>query len=72
MQGTFCRDLQGTVLGIPAQHPDTEYLKGCDTLMCWVDPMPVAKGARYQYLIVHFNERGEIDRVIPTNYVDQP
>lgn len=72
VQGTFCRDLQGTVLGIPAQHPDTEYLKGCDTLMCWLDPMPVAKGARYQYLIVHFNERGEIDRVIPTNYVDQP
>ena len=72
VQGTFCRDLQGTVLGIPTQHPDTEYLKDCDTLMCWVDPMPVVKGARYQYLIVHFTERGEIDRVIPTNYVDQP
>jgi hypothetical protein len=72
VEGTFCRDLQGTVLGIPAQYPDTEYLKDCDTLMCWIDPMPVAKGARYQYLIVHFTQRGEIDRVIPTNYVDQP
>ena len=59
-------------LGQPVKFPNTEYLKGINTLMCWVDPMPVAKGARYQYLIVHFNERGEINRVIPTNYVDQP
>lgn len=36
----------------------------------WVkDHQPVTKGANYQYLIVHFGERGEIDRVIPTNII---
>ena len=72
VQGTFQREMDEAALGQPVKFPNTEYLKGINTLMCWVDPMPVAKGARYQYLIVHFNERGEIDRVIPTNYVDQP
>lgn len=33
------------------------------------DPQPVAKGARYQYLLVHFDERGEIQRITPTNLV---
>jgi len=48
------------------------YLNSGDTLLWWVDPMPVTKGARYQYLIVTFTKRGEINCVIPTNYVDQP
>ncbi|MGC6564505.1 MAG: hypothetical protein ACON38_02720 [Akkermansiaceae bacterium] len=36
----------------------------------WVkDTLPVTRGANYQYLIVHFTERGEIARVIPTNII---
>ena len=36
----------------------------------WVkDPLPAARGASYQYLIVHFTERGEIETVIPTNTI---
>jgi len=40
-----------------------------NSMVWWVDPMPVAKGAKYQYIIVHFTKRGEISRVIPTNQV---
>ena len=36
----------------------------------WVkDTLPVTRKASYQYLIVHFTERGEIARVIPTNII---
>jgi len=47
------------------------YLGTCDGLILWVDHQPVTKGASYQYLLVHFTKRGEIERVIPTNTVDQ-
>jgi hypothetical protein len=41
-----------------------------DPKTMWVrDTMPVTKGANYQYLVVHFTERGEIARVIPTNII---
>jgi len=67
--GTFSRNLQNAVIANPNQHANVPYLKDYDTMVCWVDPMPVARGASYQYLIVHFTPRGEIDRVIPTNVV---
>ena len=51
---------------------DRDYLTPFNTLVYWVDRMPVVSGARYQYLIVHFSDLGEIDRIIPTNFVDQP
>lgn len=70
--GTFGRDLSKTTIGPPSQAVGIPYLANCNTMAFWVDPMPVVRGARYQYLIVHFTLRGEIDRVIPTNYVDQP
>lgn len=69
MGGTFSRSLEGTVLGDPVQFPTVPYLRDFQHLMFWVDPMPVARGAKYQYLIVHFTDRGEVDRVIPTNPV---
>jgi len=52
-----------------AYEPTLPYIKDSNMMIWWLDPMPVARGAKYQYLIVHFTERGEIDRVIPTNYV---
>lgn len=67
--GTFSRTLANTVLDLPEQHLDLPYLKPFQHLMFWVDPMPVVKNARYQYLTVHFDDRGEIERVIPTNTV---
>jgi hypothetical protein len=71
--GTYSRSGQNLVLGQAVQHASTvPYLERGNSSIYWVDPLPVVRGARYQYLIVHFTERGEIDRVIPTNYVDQP
>ena len=71
--GTYSRTGQSVILGQPAQFANSvAYLDRCNASVYWVDPLPVARGARYQYLIVHFTERGEIDRVIPTNYIDQP
>jgi len=37
-----------------------------------LDTQPVISGARYRYLLVRFNERREIDQVIPTNEMDVP
>ncbi len=69
MGGTFSRSLEKTVLADPIKFADVPYLRDFDKLMFWVDPLPVARGAKYQYLIVHFTDRGEVDRVIPTNPV---
>ncbi len=71
--GQFGRQSSTLSLGPAAQNAAAlPYLENGNTLLWWIDPMPVTKGARYQYLIVHFTKRGEINRVIPTNYVDQP
>jgi len=70
VQGYFSRDkLQYPAEYPTAYEPTLPYIHGCNTMIWWLDPMPVARGAKYQYLIVHFTVRGEIDRVIPTNYV---
>lgn len=72
--GTFSRDLikSKTQLGHIELGQIPDYLRPFNTLVYWVDKMPVVSGARYQYLIVHFTDLGEIDRIIPTNFVDQP
>ncbi len=57
----------GTLPAEPAQRP--RYLLGSDATIWVRDPLPAVAGASYQYLIVRFTERGEIDRVIPTNLV---
>lgn len=74
VSGGFSRDpgKSSLVTDNAEAHATLPYLKDCNSLLYWVDPMPVARGAKYQYLIVHFDPRGEIDRVIPTNFVNQP
>jgi len=53
-----------------AQLPDkTPYLSDADAVIFIKDSLPVIAGARYQHLIVCFDDRGEISRVIPTNPV---
>ena len=72
--GIFSRDVikSKTQLGPIEIGQTPDYLTPFNTLVYWVDRMPVVSGARYQYLIVHFSDLGEIDRIIPTNFVDQP
>ena len=41
------------------------YLEDMTGLLLLADPLPVTLGARYRYLITQFDERGEINRVIP-------
>jgi hypothetical protein len=48
-----------------------QYLKNCDGLIMVIDRLPVIEGSHYQYLLVHFDDRGEVERVIPTNIVQQ-
>tara|TARA_B110000908_G_scaffold172773_1_gene243047 strand:- start:25332 stop:28787 length:3456 start_codon:yes stop_codon:yes gene_type:complete len=74
VMGGFSRDPAKSLLvtGSAGAYATLPYLKDCNSLLYWVDPMPVAHEAKYQYLIVHFDPRGEIDRVIPTNFVTQP
>ncbi|MEM9079399.1 MAG: hypothetical protein AAGC74_01765 [Verrucomicrobiota bacterium] len=43
-----------------------------DSTMWVKDTIPASSGANYQYLLVHFTDRGEIERIIPTNVVSQP
>jgi len=69
VEGTFHRDGSGFTVDRANKWRSVPYLNGSNSMVWWVDPMPVAKGAKYQYLIVHFTKRGEISRVIPTNQV---
>ena len=79
-QGTFSRDpatfTLNTAVASAALNPylqfPPEYAIGetHEATTMWVrDTLPVTRGASYQYLIVHFTERGEIARVIPTNLI---
>jgi len=75
--GNFSRDPSNFSVG--AAHTGLMYLsfplgyqvpQNYDAKTMWVkDTLPVTRGAKYQYIIVHFSERGEIDRVIPTNVI---
>jgi hypothetical protein len=70
VDGTFNRtNREAYTVDQASKYPNIPYLKGMNSLVWWIDPMPVAEGAKYQYLIVHFTKRGEIDRIIPTNPV---
>jgi hypothetical protein len=81
ISGTFSRDNSTFTTGVPIpNNPNPEYLdrttsefpeKSERDHTIWVrDAIPAARDASYQYLIVSFDERGEIDRVIPTNTVE--
>lgn len=81
LTGKFSRNNSTFGIGIPmANSPSPAYLDLSSSeypdvaeqdSTIWVrDALPAAKGATYQYLIVAFDDRGEIDRVIPTNVVE--
>jgi hypothetical protein len=72
LSGKFDRDPGNFTTGIPPAGNNLRppYLRDRDHTMWVKDPVAVAKGATYQYLIVRFTERGEIDRVLPTNLVE--
>ncbi len=61
------------VVGLPdnviAPQVLPPYLTNSEGAIFWKDPMPVGSGARYRYLVVCFDEQGEIRTVIPTNPV---
>ena len=75
--GTFDRDptrfqrvqpLQRNQL--PSYLQFTDRPKGLESVTLWVkDTMPITKGAKYQYYLVHFGERGEPIAITPTNHV---
>ena len=84
LSGAFSRDVSTFVTGIPLPGSPTnpEYLQidasgnpagSAYESTIWVrDVVPASSGASYQYLLVHFTERGEISRIIPTNIVTHP
>ena len=41
------------------------YLESCTGMIFVKDPLPVIRGAKYRHLLVQFEERGEIKRIIP-------
>jgi hypothetical protein len=45
--------------------PRPPYLEGATGAILLKDPLPVTTGAKYRHLIVQFDARGEIKRVIP-------
>ena len=56
----------------PAIHsPLPPYLEDATGMILLRDPLPVTTGARYRYLIVQFDDRSEIERVIPLQPVQQ-
>ncbi|MDB4537657.1 hypothetical protein N9230_03480, partial [Akkermansiaceae bacterium] len=74
--GQFTRDLStfsllpaGAVSNLPYLKIPGRFSSSIPKTMWIKDHLPVTKGANYQYLIVHFGERGEIDRIIPTNTI---
>ncbi|ADE55158.1 hypothetical protein [Coraliomargarita akajimensis] len=80
LSGEFSRDTSTFVTGVPTpgDPANPEYLK-LDTAgnpfesTMWIrDVIPASRGASYQYLLVHFTERGEISRIIPTNTITHP
>lgn len=84
ISGTFSREPSTFNTGILPQgspsNPDYLIIDGSGNpdgkvyeSTIWVrDVVPATSGASYQYLIVHFTERGEISRIIPTNIISHP
>ena len=82
--GTFSRDpskFMASVI-IPGAPGNPDYLKidisqnpagkAFESTMWIRDLLPASRGATYQYLLVHFTQRGEISRIIPTNTIAHP
>jgi hypothetical protein len=63
-------DLTTPILWDPANLTNPPpYLEDHTGLIFLIDPLPVTIGARYRHLIVQFDPRGEIKRVIPLDPV---
>jgi len=63
-------DKRKPTLGFPANLTNPPpYLEGNTGLIFLIDPLPATFGARYRHLIVQFDERGEIHRVLPLDPV---
>jgi hypothetical protein len=59
-------DTTSPVVDDPITHtPLPTYLEGATGMMLLKDPLPVTTGAKYRHLLVQFDARGEIKRVIP-------
>lgn len=72
MAGIFKRDAAFLTAVFADPVPLPAYLApGCFGLIVVRDPLPVITGAAYQYLLVHFDKLGEVERIIPTNKVQQ-
>jgi len=48
------------------------HLVGATGLICLKDPLPVTEGARYQHVLVLFDDRDEVTHVLPLDPVQQP
>jgi len=63
-------DVSKPTLAFPANLTDVPpYLEGNTGLIFLVDPLPVAVGASYRHLIVQYDDRGEILRVLPLDAI---
>jgi hypothetical protein len=71
IKGIFRRDGGFEISRFDGQLRTPPYLRNCLGLIVVLDRLPVIRGATYQYYLVHFTDRGEVDRVIPTNTVAQ-
>jgi hypothetical protein len=59
-------DTATPIMGSPLSfNPRPPYLEDATGLILLNDPLPVTTGAKYRHLIVQFDPRGEIKRVIP-------
>jgi hypothetical protein len=57
------------MLDYPTSANPPTYLQNCTGLIFVKDTLPVTQGAKYRHLIVQFEERGEIKRIIPLDSV---
>lgn len=63
-------DTASPVMGLPLSYnPLPAYLEDATGMILLKDPLPVTTGAKYRHLIVQFDTRGEIKRVIPLDPV---
>jgi hypothetical protein len=63
-------DKESPALGFPNAPSPPPYLQGTTGSILLKDPLPVIIGAKYRHLIVQFEPRGEIKRIIPLQPVE--
>ncbi|MCF7733528.1 MAG: hypothetical protein K9N23_17700 [Akkermansiaceae bacterium] len=63
--GDWTEDTPPTLANPEATSNRPPYLEAATGLIFVKDPLPVIQGAKYRHLLVQFEERGEIKRIIP-------